>query len=196
MVPTPGRPAERRRRSLPLVLLGVALFVVGLRPASNPAAEATVSVVVAARPIAAASTISPADLSTITLASSSLDGAWLRSSGAAAGRRALVAIPAGSPLVAGMLGDRASEPDRLVSLEVGAADGSVVTSGDIVDIAAISGDDGSARVVATGRVVAIDASSAGASTRTVIVDCSSPDALAVIAAESPSRALHLLRHQG
>jgi hypothetical protein len=180
---------------LPIVLLGVALLLIGLRPPSGEERSGgSVSAVVAARPIASGAVVAAADVTVVTLPASSLDGAWVRDGATVVGRRTLVALPSGAPVLAAELTDAPALAHRLVAVEVTAADAAAASLGDDVDIAAINPDDGTARVVATGRLMASDSGTV-ASARTVTLDCAAAEALAVVAAEAPGRALHLLVHQ-
>jgi Flp pilus assembly protein CpaB len=226
-VDTQNSGSSRRRpvRALLLGAVGVCLLAAAATHWTAPAAApppAHVDVVVAARPLEAGQILTAADLEAVPVSTSAMDSAVLHDPQQARGRRLLISLPVGAPVVAAALGPPGPPPgQRLIRVAVDldhlAAD---VQVGAVVEVLAVA-DTGSGtqsnprprHVVVVGVATVVDvvwstAGSAGsarasdsappsraspsASTVVVALRCAAAVARDVIAAEIDSRAVRLV----
>lgn len=181
---TSGGAARRIARAAILGLLGVVLLgVAGIRGGSAPVAPASaVDTVVAARALPAGQTLANDDLRVVDTPASSLDGAEIHRVEDARGRRLLIAMPAGAPILAVML---TSQPPpigrRMIRLSVDSAHVApdIQTGADVEVLAASDASSNvgqpAGRIVDVGTCVVTDTSSTAAQgSSRALVDRPSP----------------------
>ena len=194
-----------------MALLSLAGARWGSQPAATPAAPPPI--VVAARPLVAGSVLAPADLELRAAGLEAGAPGVLRSPAGLSGRRLLVTVPGGTPVLVPMLGPPLAPADRrtvVVAVDRAHLDPGLAVGAAVDVIAAVDGDHhgGSVSAVATAVVVSVTpaadppatsgptAERAGGPAVAVALDCDAVQALRIVWAESFARGLRLLVRAG
>lgn len=184
------------RTRVPLTALCLGLAAVAALDELRPPPAVTVDVLVAARDLPAGTTLTGPDVRIAHLPpEAALADARTGGSAGVVGRRTAVPVPAGLPLVPGVLaGGRLTGPPGTVVTAVRLADAAVVrllSPGDRVDVLAASAAGGPGATIATGALVLPSPVASGDSGGLLGAGSSSSDPVPLMLAVRPDEAATL-----